>query len=304
MQNRADSAEALRAIADSFAQLGEVAYAVDIRERLLRSTPGDYLLALDVLEAKARIPLDKMRAYFRLKKLHSELDRIMSAPDLPSAAWERASHVYEELGDVDSALRAIRKALEASAGGSGAQQRLAVLLARKGLTRSARHELALLLPKCRKDPSRLRVLGGLAARLEDWQLARQFAEAQFQCEPTDPECILYFARHLRMSGDRNRAQSLLASLFHAERRSPSISSEQWVQLAQELYDVGDINLTKEAVAEAMAREPTSEGARTLAAWTVQLEKLRKTVSVAPPRGNAPEHVRQGLVSRLVKIFRG
>jgi thioredoxin-like negative regulator of GroEL len=140
----------------------------------------------------------------------------------------------------------------------------------------------------------------LAVNLPDWQLALQFAEAQFQCEPTDPEGILYFARHLRMAGDRDRAQSLLASLFHAERRSPSISSEQWLQLAQELYDVGDSKLTKEAVTEVLAREPNSEAARTLAASTVQLEKLRKTGAVAPPRGNAP---RPGFVSRLVKIFR-
>jgi len=300
VQNRADSAEDLRAVADSFDQLGEVAYAVDIRKRLLRSTPGDHLLALDVLDAEARIPLDKMRAYYRLKKLHSELDGIMRVPDLPAAVWERASHVYEQLGDVDSALRAIRKALGARAGRAGAQQRLAALLARKGLTRSARQELAALLPQCRQDPSRLRVLGGLAVNLPDWQLALQFAEAQFQCEPTDPEGILYFARHLRMAGDRDRAQSLLASLFHAERRSPSISSEQWLQLAQELYDVGDSKLTKEAVTEVLAREPNSEAARTLAASTVQLEKLRKTGAVAPPRGNAP---RPGFVSRLVKIFR-
>jgi tetratricopeptide (TPR) repeat protein len=301
----ADSPEDLRRVAACFVELGEFSIALDIRKRLLRSAPGDYWLALDVVDVKTRIPIakDKKRADVEFKKIRSELTEIMKAPELPSAVWERASHLYENLGDMDAALGAIRNAVEGREPGFETRHRLVELLGRKGQRRSARHELEGLFVEYLKDPKRLRRLGKLALWLRDRKLAQKFAEAQFECEPTNPEGILYLARQLRMVGNRTRAQRLLCDLFQAERRSPYISDQQWVRLAQELYDVGDITLAKEAIVEAVAREPNSAAVRTLAATFALAEKLGKPVPLVLPREDVPELVRLGFFSRLGKIFR-
>ena len=303
-QTCADSPEDLRRVAACFVELGEFSKALDIRRRLLRSVPGDYWLALDVVDTKARIPLgkDKKRAEIEFNKIKPELTEIMKARDLPSAAWERASQLYEALGDVDGALRAIRKAIEGIEASFEMRHRLVLLLARKGQRRSARQNLEALLVEYRKDPKHLRMLGNVASWLPDRKLALRFAEAQFECEPTNPEGILYLARHLRTVGDRNRAQRLLCDLFHGERRSPSISGQQWIRLAQELYEVVDITLAKEAIAEAEAREPNSTEVRKLAATIALAEKLGEPVSTAPLREDVPEPMRPGFLSRLGKIF--
>jgi len=262
-----NSPEDLRKVADYSAKLNEVAFALDIRERLLQSAPQDYRLALDVVEA--RIPSDKMTA-------HAELKQIMSRRDLPSVAWEQASRLYGGLSDTDAALQAITKAVSLPDASPAARHRLAAMLGQKGQTRRARRELAALLAESRADPSRLRAAADLALILRDRKLAQKFAEAQFQRAPTDPECILYLARHSRLAGDLSRAKQLLSSLLQAERLAPSMSGQQWIKLAQELYDAGNISLAKEAVVEAVAREPKSAVARKLAATIALREKFHLT----------------------------
>jgi tetratricopeptide (TPR) repeat protein len=304
-QTCADSPDDLRRVAACFVELGELSKALDIRRGLLRSAPGDYWLALDVVDVKARTPLgkDKKRADVEFKKIRAELTEIMKAPDLPSAAWERASHLYEDLGDLEAALLAIRKAVEGFESGFEMRHRLVVLLARKGRKRSARHELEALFRECRKDPKRIRMLGIVAWSLRDRRLARKFAEAQFESEPTNPESILYLAQQLRMIGDRIRAQRLLCDLFHSERRSPYILDHQWVRLAQELYEVGNVTLAKEAITEAKTRKPNSAKVQKLAATIALTEKLGESGSTAPPREDVPELMQLGFFSRLAKIFR-
>ena len=259
----ADSPVDLRRVADYCVRLREIAFALEIRERLLRNAPRDYLLALDVVAA--RIPSDRHRA-------RSDLKTIMGASDLPPACWERASYLYERLDEAGAALRAIAKAVAFRTSGPGVRHRLAVLLARKGQTRRARAELTTLLAEGRADPSRLRASGELAFNLGDRQLAQRFAEAQFQLAPTDPVSVLYLARQLRIVGDRNGAELLLSALFVAERRSPSLSGQQWAKLAQELYAIGEITRAIEAVAEAMAREPDGAVARKLADRIAMVER--------------------------------
>jgi tetratricopeptide (TPR) repeat protein len=296
----ADSPDNLHRVAACFVSLGEFRFALEIRERLLRAAPHDYLLALDVVEAKAQIPTNKKRSRAVLDKVRFELTTIMKAPNLPPTAWERAARLYEELDDLDAALQATRKVVESGDSGAAARERLARLLVRKNMLREARHELAILLVERAKEPNRLRALGDLALTLPDRPLAMKFAEAQFECEPTNPECILYLARQLRMDGDLIRAQHLLSSLFHAERESPSISDRQWVRLAQELHDVGDTSHTQEAIAEALKREPHNKVLRNLSLTTALLEKIGagRASSNHIPGPTAPS-----LVSRLVTIFR-
>jgi tetratricopeptide (TPR) repeat protein len=301
----ADSPEDLRRVAACFVELGEFSKALDIRRRLLQSAPDDYGLALDVVDVKARTPLrkDQKRADVVFKKIRAELTEIMKAPDLPAAAWERASHLYEDLGDVDAALRAIRKAVEGLESGFEMRHRLVLLLARNGRKRGARRELEALFGEYRNDPKRLRMLGTVAWSLRDRRLARKFAEAQFECEPTDPESILYLAQQLRMVGDRIRAQRLLCDLFHAERRSPFILDNQWVRLAQELYEVGNVTLAKEAVTEAKTRKPNNAKVQKLAATIALTEKLGESGSTASPREDASELMQLGFFSRLGRMFR-
>jgi tetratricopeptide (TPR) repeat protein len=301
----ADSPEDLRKIATCFVDLGEYSSALDIRRRLFRSAPGDYLLALDIVDLKARIPLekDKKRARAELKKVHFELTEIMKAPDLPPAAWERASNLYESLGDLGAALRAIRKAVVHLEAGFEARNRVVVLLARKGRRRSARRELKVLFGEYGKDPTRLRILGKLALWLRDSDLAQKIAEAQFECEPNNPEGILYLARQLRMVGDRSRARRLLSDLFRAERQTRFISAQQSARLAQELYEAGDAILAKEALAEAVAREPNSEVVRKLVATISLTDRLGARVSPNSAHVEAdPELVRPSFFSRLSKIL--
>jgi tetratricopeptide (TPR) repeat protein len=296
----ADSPDNLRKVAACFVRLGEFRFALEILERLLRAAPQDYLLALDAVEAKAQIPTNKRRGSAVLDKVRSELTMIMKAPNLPSTAWERASRQYEDLDDVDAALQATRKVIELGDSGAAVRERLTRLLVRKNMLREARQELAILLVERAKEPKRLRALGDLALTLPDQPLARKFAEAQFECEPTNPECMLYLARQLRMDGDLIRAQHLLSSLFHTQRESPSITDRQWVRLAQELHDVGDTSHTKEAIDEALRREPHNKVLRNLALTTALLEKIGtgRASSNHIPGPTAPS-----LVSRLVTIFR-
>lgn len=261
----ANSPADLRKVADYSVKLNEIVFALDIRERLLRDAPGDYLLALDVVDA--RIWSNKVRAL-------SELKEIMGRTDLPSTAWERASRLYERLGKPDAALRAIAQAVALPGPRSGARRRFAALLEKKGKTRRARRELGAFLADGSTDAGQLRAAADLAIILKDQRLALKFAEAQFQHSPTNPAAILYLARHLQAIGDRNRASGLLSSLLHAEQRAPSMLNEQWLSLAQGLYDVGDIALSKEALGEAVARDPRSSVARKLAATIALLEKYR------------------------------
>jgi predicted Zn-dependent protease len=174
---------------------------------------------------------------------------------------------------------------------------------RKDNTRAAILELTALLAQYHGDPNRLRSLGNVARRLPARELARKFAEAQFQLEPRNPEAILYLAQQLRMDGDRTRALELLSSLFHNERRAPFISDQQWVRLAQELYEVGEIALTKEAIAEVVAREPNNPLVRTVTATTALLEKFGEGASTGPSQEAVHEPVRQGLASRLARMLR-
>lgn len=262
----ANSPTDLRRVASYGLQLHEIAFALELLERLSRDDPRDYLLALDVVDA--RIPSNKHLAL-------SDLEKIMSAPDLSSAAWQRASILYERLGNAKAAFRTIEAAVSLPDSSPEARHRLVVLLRRKGKTSRARRELATLLAEGRADPRQLRASGDLALSLNDRQLAQKFAEAQFERAPTNSECILYLARCSRVVGNRVRAERLLFSLFEAERRSPSMPDRQWVKLAQELYEVGNIALAKEAIVEAVTREPTSEVARKLSATIALLEKLAK-----------------------------
>ena len=254
----------LRKVADYAVKLNEVAFALDIRERLLRDAPRDYLLALDVVQV--RIPSNRVRAL-------AELREIMSAPDLPSVAWEHASHLYGWLGKPDEELHAITKAIALPDSRPDARRRFAALLQKKGHNRRARNELAALLADGRADANQLRAAADLATILRDRHLAQRFAEAQFQRAPTDSACVLYLARHSRVVGDLGRAERLLSALLHAELSSPSMSNKHWLSLAQELYEVGNIALSKEAVAEAVAREPKNEAARKLAAKIALRQKF-------------------------------
>jgi len=304
-QTCSSSLEDLRRVAACSAELGEFSLALDIRKRLLRSAPGDNWLALDVVEVKAQIALrkDKHRAHAEWKKVRSELTEIMTAPDLSGAAWERASHLYEDLDDVGAALRAVRKAVEGTESGFDVRRRLVQLLLRTGRRRSARRELESLFIEYRKDANRLRALGALALWLRDRQLAQSFAEAQFECAPTEPESTLYLAWQLRTLGKRGRAQGLLLSLYHAERQSPCLSDKQWARLAEELYEVGDITVVREAIAEAVARDPDSEIVRRLIGKKALTEKLGEALSPTRAREKHPAIVQLGLFSRLGKIFR-
>jgi tetratricopeptide (TPR) repeat protein len=299
----AESPGDLRKVATCLGEMGEMTYALDIRERLLRSAPGDYLLALDVIDAKAQITLGKIRTKWRphsdLKAIQGELDKVMNAPDLPLAAWTRAAHLYAFLGDWVAALGAIRRAVEKPDAGFGTRHRLVSLLTRNGLFREAKQELASLFAQCRTDPKQLRMLGDLAIKLPDWPLARQMAETQYQCEPKDGESILYLARQLRVVGEPSRAQQLLSSLIHAEGHSVLLSDQQWVRLAEELYELGDITQAKEAVAKARATGTGSTVARQLAV----LDKLGRAAQPSPGRGQTPERVPVSIASRLAKIFR-
>jgi tetratricopeptide (TPR) repeat protein len=289
-----DSPTDLRKVSTYCVLLDEFAFALEIRERLLRRAPRDYSLALDVVEVRLRS--NKARA-------QSELNEIMKAPDLESAAWVRASYLYGWLGDADSALRAINKAIELRDSDPWARYRLAAVLKRRGLTRRAREELTKLLVDRRMKPKELRMSGDLAFELPDRKLALRFAEAQYEREPADPECIIYFARHLRIAGDRDRAHHLLAGLFQAERRCPSLSDQQWVGLAEGLASVGDILLTKEAVAEAIARQPNSTIARALAAKTTLLERFGKPLSSTEYDSGGLKQERPGFFHRIGRIFR-
>jgi tetratricopeptide (TPR) repeat protein len=297
------SREDLLRVAAWFVKIGECSMALDIRRRLLQSSPGDHWLALDIVDVKVRLLNEKKGAHSEYKRIRSELTEIMKAPDLPATAWERASHLYESLGDKDAALRAIRRAAKGLESTFKMRYRLIVLLRRKRRRRSARRELEALFVKCRKDSRRLRMLGKLALWVGDRQLAQEAAEAQLECEPPNPEGILYVARQLRIVGDRIRAQSLLSNLFHAEQRSPFISEQQWVGLAQELYRNGDITLAKEAIAKIAGRLPNDQVVRTLATRIALTEKQGERVSRAAPRKTVSELVPPGFLSRLVRIFR-
>jgi tetratricopeptide (TPR) repeat protein len=289
----AGSPEELRRVATDFLQLGERSSALEILERLLPIAPGDHPLALDLVDAL--IPSDLPRA-------HAELVRITSTSDLPTAAWERASGLFERLKDLDAALRSIKAAAMAPGSRPYTRQRLAALLARMGHTRAAKDELLALLSACRKDPYRLRALGGVALTLPDLPLAVEFAEAQFRCDPTNPESIMHLARQVRMGGDRLRARELLSALLNSERRSPSMSDQHWIQLAQELYETGDAALTKDAVAEVLARQPTNEVALGLAATAELLDRFRAPAQAATPQARR-EPVRSSRVSKLARFFR-
>lgn len=259
-----DSPADLRRVSEYCVNLHEVAFALEILERLLRSARHDHLLALEVV--KARIPVNKGQAL-------SELNAVLSVPGLPSACWERASHLYDALGDADLALRSIRKAVDTPGSGTGARHRLAALLAQKGRTRRARHELAILLEEGGADSGQLRASGDLAFNLKDRHLAQRFAEAQFGRAPNDPASILYLARHCRLVGDQIRAERLLSSLFFNERRSPSMSDQHWIKLAEELYEAGNVTLTKEAIAKVVTREPTDATLCKLIATIAVLERI-------------------------------
>ena len=298
-----DSPANLRRISNLFAEIGEASFALDIRLRLLKYTPRDVSLALDVVDARIPPRTEQIRLRTRRNdKALSELNQIISEPDLPPWVWERASDLYLKLGEIDVALRLIRKAVDVGAGPK-ARHRLAVLLAQIGRVRGAKRELAVLLAECSRDPRRLRVMGDFAVDLKDRRLAQRFAEAQFQCDPTNPDCILYLAHQTRMSGDLPRAQHMLCALFDGERRSSSISDEQWVRLAQELYDADEIAVAKEAVAEAVARKPNSAAVRKIAASIALLNKFdRPDSSMIPPR-RASRKAGPGVISRLTRIFR-
>jgi hypothetical protein len=53
----------------------------------------------------------------------------------------------------------------------------------------------------------------------------------------------------------------------------TLTLRQWHQLAQELFDAGDTVLSKDAAAEAVAREPINEAARRIIATIALLEKF-------------------------------
>jgi tetratricopeptide (TPR) repeat protein len=291
----ADSPDDLRRIAHHFVRLGECSVALEIRERLLQAAPRDYLLALDVIELRM-VSTSKRAAAFNY------LNKIMGAADVPSTAWLRAAQLYRKFGDRRAALRSVRKAIELDESRTEARQLLADILMHSGRRRSARKELAILLVESGHDPSRLRALGDMAFSLPDRKLAGKFAEAQFQIEPTNPECILYLARYLRVLGERSRAQQLLSSLFDAERQSLTISDKQLVRLAQELFDVGDLTLTKQAIGEVVARGATNAVTRDLSAAIALLERSGSRSSSTVRRENCQERVRLRLATRLLKMF--
>jgi thioredoxin-like negative regulator of GroEL len=289
-----DSVEHLKQLAGRFEEIGERSVALDIRVRLAQQSRGDFALALDAVEA--RIPSNKKRALVELRQL-------MGAPEVPPYSWERASYLYQRLNDLDAALHAIGKAVELHESQPEVRQRHAVLLARKGLTGPARAELLFLLAACRGDPKRLRQSGNVAFKLPDPKLGMQFAEAQFACDPADPACILYLAHHLRIVGDRTRAHHLLASLFRAQGRSPSLTSSLRTKMVEELREVGDVTLAKEAVAEALSRAPDDEEIRKLSAAIDLQSKFRDMAPLAAPRAGAARHVASTFASRLSRIFR-
>ncbi len=290
----ANSPKELRRIATQLIEIREFPFALVLRERLLKATPQDFKLALEVVEA--RLPINPNQAL-------SDLQIIMESPDLAAESWVFASYLYERADDLNSALGAMKMAVAVLPEDVSARHRLAELLVRQGHGRRAVQELMKLLQACRTDPHRLRWLGELARSLRDFKLAHQFAEYQFNCAPSDPECILYLAKSYKLIGDRQRAHRLLSDLFSSERRSPQISDQQWFQLAEGFYEVDDLSLARQAVVEALGREPHMPKAQLLAVSIDMLEKVAKTVP--PPMIYDEKRIvgSRRLISRLNRMFR-
>ncbi len=297
-----DNREDLLRVAAWFVKLGECSMALDIRQRLLQTSPNDHGLALDIVDVKVRLLNEKKGAPTEYKRIRTELTEIMKAQHLPATAWERASQLHELLGDMDAALRAIRRAAKDPESTFKMRYRLIVLLRRKRRWRGARRELRALFVTCGKDSRRLRMLGKLALWVGDRQLAQNTAEALLECKPPNVGGILHVARQLRIAGDQRRPRSLLSNLFDAEQRSPFISEKQWIGLAQELYRIGDITLAKEAIAKVAGRSSDEQVVRTLASRIALTEKLGERVSRTARRKTASQSVPQRFFSRLARIF--
>jgi len=74
-------------------------------------------------------------------------------------------------------------------------------------------------------------------------------------------------------------------------------------MVEELREVGDVTLAKEAVAEALSRAPDDEEIRKLSAAIDLQSKFRDMAPLAAPRAGAARHVASTFASRLSRIFR-
>lgn len=298
----ADSTENLHKVSDLFIELGEFSSALDVLKKLLHGNPENYLLALRIVDVKIRAVLtkDRKRIPLELKKISVELGKIMKTPQLPPEAWERAWHLYEDLGELKEARRAIAKALDTPKPSFQMQQRFVVLLAGTRRKRAARRQLQEMCSQSSQDPRHLRILSGLALWLRDRRLARKLAEAQFSLEPEKAESSLFLAKQLCSLGDRNRAKELLAALYEKGLRAEVISNPQWVRLAVGLFEAGDVELAGKAVADAAARNPDSPDVRKLTETITFTQRLGQP---SPrPKQDTPAGVQTSFLARIRDIF--
>jgi tetratricopeptide (TPR) repeat protein len=298
-----DSPERLRGVANLFVALGEFSTAIDILKRLLGRLPDDYLISLEIVDVKMRIVMakDRRRIHLELKKIHAELRAIMKGP-LPALAWERASQLYDSMGELADARRAIKKALKLSRPTFDMRRQYAVLLARTFHTRAARRELERLFSENAQNANNIRILCGLARWMQNQELARSLAEAQFALEPEAPESCLFLARQLNLQGDQASARELLRALCERERRQPFISNPQRIRLAQELYEAGDLDLARAALDEATARDPGNATVRKLTATFALSRRLGNTIEPAGTPPTPPDPARVSLMTRIRNFF--
>jgi len=283
----------IKRIADLLVKINEFGFALEIRLRLLQAAKNDIEAALDVVEA--RLPLDKSQSV-------AELNSIVAKSEISPQHLERASYLYDRLGDLAQAALVIHRAASMPSAGPGVRHRLAYLSFRQRKIRRARTLLDGLMVECVNDPRRLRALGDLAAQLPDPALYRRFAEAQHRCDPTDADGILYLARSWRRTGENDRAQKLLTALCSTALQSAAISDRHWVVLAQELFESGEKVLVLDAAREAFARQPKDAGAVKLNSALSVLQRFGTNRSGSAPSISRTNASSPSVLKKMAAIF--
>ena len=266
-----ESATDMQRVAKALLRIGESRYALELLEQLNRRRALDLPERLDVAEAWTALDRDKGR---------QQLGSLAVDPRLTPEQVERTASLLERVGLVKGALECVDRARSRSHANIALMHRRAQLLWQLKRKFRARRQLRALRSEKITDTGRLRQLADLAFKFGDRRLAVRFAEQQFECDPKNPECIIFLARNLILIDRVERAGQLLEALYNRETQCPFLSGEQWLRLANGLYEAKQLKLAHAAAAESARQLPHNAEAKKLTTTVALLIRIQEGPGVA------------------------
>ncbi len=261
----------LHRVSTYFLHIGEATFALELRRQLSRAAPQSDAFKLDLIEA--RIPLSRVLAL-------DELDALTKSSKFNAQLWERASHLFSQLGENERAIKSLLKGIDLGGDEQACRHRLAHLLIRSGKWKKGIGELEKLYKISHLNNRLLPSLTQLSDKVQDFQLAVRFAKRNYLANKSDPDACILLAEMLVKSGDRAEAERFLTEFLKKISLRATSKATHWLRIAIQFRKLKNIDMERRVISAGVERHPNDQELSTLSS---SIGLLDRYTGIAAPK---------------------